>query len=178
MSNQALNWNEVHHQLKGFVYKRVKDKEVTEDIVHDVFLKVQTKVHQVKESDKLFGWIYQITRNTITDYYRKKSRSIDTNDIDWESSPSNFNDCVSAVINELIPTLPEKYRVPLEMTELQNISQLEVAKQLGLNYATAKARVQRARHMLKVKMEKMLIIKTDGYGNVILCKDRGQCCRN
>lgn len=176
MTEVTLNWNNVQSELKGFVYKRVKDKALTEDIVHDVFLKVQAKIHQVKESDKLFGWIYQITRNTITDHFRKNSKSINPKDIDWESSPPNFNDCVTNAINELIPTLPDKYRIPLEMTELQNMSQLEVAQKLGLNYTTAKARVQRARQMLKEKMDEILIVKTDGYGNVILCKDRGTCC--
>jgi len=83
---------------------------------------------------------------------------------------------ISNAIKELIPGLPDKYRIPLEMTELQNISQLEVAEKLGLNYTTAKARVQRARQMLRKKMEEILIVKTDGYGNVILCRDRGHCC--
>ena len=176
MTEASLNWNNVQSELKGFVYKRVKDKALTEDIVHDVFLKVQSKIHQVKESDKLFGWIYQITRNTITDHFRKNSKAINPKDIDWESSPPNFNDCVSNAIKELIPGLPDKYRIPLEMTELQNMSQLEVAEKLGLNYTTAKARVQRARQMLRKKMEEILIVKTDGYGNVILCRDRGHCC--
>ncbi len=176
MTELALNWNNVQSELKGFVYKRVKDKALTEDIVHDVFLKVQAKIHQVKEFDKLFGWIYQITRNTITDHFRKNLKSIDPKDIDWESATPNYNDCVTNAINELIPTLPDKYRIPLEMTELQNMSQLEVAKKLGLNYTTAKARVQRARQMLKEKMEEILIIKTDGYGNVILCKNRKLYC--
>lgn len=176
MTEVALNWNNVQSELKGFVYKRVKDKALTEDIVHDVFLKVQAKIHQVKESDKLFGWIYQITRNTITDHFRRHSKEINPRDIDWESSPPNFNDCVTNVINELIPTLPDKYKIPLEMTEFQNLSQLEVAEKLNLNYTTAKARVQRARKMLKEKLDEILIVKTDGFGNVILCKDRNQCC--
>lgn len=176
MTEVTLNWNNVQSELKRFVYKRVKDKTLAEDIVHDVFLKVQAKIHQVKESDKLFGWIYQITRNTITDHYRKRSKNINPKDIDWEPSPPNFNDCVTNALTELIPTLPDKYRIPLEMTELQDISQLEVATQLGLNYTTAKARVQRARQMLKERMNEILIVKTDGYGNVILCKNRGSCC--
>jgi RNA polymerase sigma-70 factor (ECF subfamily) len=176
MTETALNWNNVQNELKVFVYKRVKDKALTEDIVHDVFLKVQAKIHQVKESDKLFGWIYQITRNTITDHFRKNSKTINPKDIDWESSPPNFNDCVTNAIKDLIPGLPDKYRIPLEMTELQSMSQLEVAEKLGLNYTTAKARVQRARQMLKKRMEEVLIVKTDGYGNVILCRDRGHCC--
>jgi RNA polymerase sigma-70 factor, ECF subfamily len=176
MTELALNWNSVQSELKGFVYKRVKDKALTEDIVHDVFIKVQSRFHQVKESDKIFGWIYQITRNTITDHFRKNTKTINPKDIDWESSPPNFNDCVSNAIKELIPTLPDKYRIPLEMTELLNMSQLDVAKKLDLNYTTAKARIQRARKMLKEKMEEIMIVKTDGYGNVILCRDRGSCC--
>ena len=176
MTEISLNWNNVQNELKGFVFKRVKDKTLTEDIVHDVFLKVQAKIHQVKESDKILGWLYQVTRNTITDHYRKNSKNIDPRNFDWESSPPNFNDCVTNIINELIPTLPEKYRIPLEMTELQNMSQLEVAEKLHLNYTTAKARVQRARAMLRQRMEEILVVRTDGYGNVILCKDRRDCC--
>ncbi|HYG02802.1 MAG TPA: sigma-70 family RNA polymerase sigma factor [Chryseosolibacter sp.] len=172
----TLNWKTVQDELKGFVYKRVKDKALTEDIVHDVFLKVQTKIQQLKESEKIFGWIYQITRNTITDYYRNKSKTINPKEIDWESNAPNFNDCVSGVIAELIPTLPDKYRIPLEMTELQNMSQIEVAEKLMLSYSAAKSRVQRARTMLKEKIDEALVVKTDGYGNVILCKSRQSAC--
>lgn len=171
-----LNWNSVQSELKGFVFKRVKDKALTEDIVHDVFLKVQGKIHQVKESDKLFGWIYQITRNTITDHYRKNSKVIKPSDLDWESAAPNFNECVSGVIAELIPTLPEKYRIPLEMTEIQNLSQLEVAEKLNLSYTAAKTRVQRARKLLREKIDEVLVVKTDGYGNVTVCRNRTACC--
>jgi len=176
MAKLNLNWNIFQNELKGFVYKRVKDKALTEDIVHDVFLKAQEKISQLKEQEKLAGWIYQITRNTITDHYRKKSNTINPLDIDWDSNPPNFNDCVSGCIAELIPTLPEKYRVPLELSELQDMSQLEVAEKLNLTYSAAKSRVQRARQMLKTKMDEILIIKTDGYGNVILCENRSHCC--
>lgn len=175
MEEVSLNWNSVQDELKGFVFKRVKDKALTEDIVHDVFLKVQGKIQQLKESEKVFGWIYQITRNTIIDHYRKNTKQLNAHDIDWDSATPNFNECVSSTIAELIPTLPDKYRIPLELTELQNLSQLEVAEKLNLNYATAKARVQRARKMLKDRIDEALIVKTDGYGNVILCKSRTQC---
>ena len=143
--------------------------------MHDVFLKVQSKIQQVRETEKLFGWTYQITRNAIIDHYRKNKNQISRNDIDWESSPPNFNDCVSNVINELLPTIPDKYRVPLEMSELQNMSQLEVAEILDCSYPAAKSRVQRARQLLKDKLDEILIVKTDGYGNVVLCQDKALC---
>jgi len=175
MTELSLNWAQVQDELKGFVFKRVRDKALTEDIVHDVFLKIQNKIQHVRETEKLFGWIYQITRNTIIDHYRKNKKQISLKDIDWESSPANFNDCVSNAISELIPTLPDKYRIPLEMSELQNMSQLEVAEKLDLSYPAAKSRVQRARQLLKDKLDEILIIKTDGYGNVVLCHDKGLC---
>jgi RNA polymerase sigma-70 factor, ECF subfamily len=176
MSQPALNWVTVQNELRGFVYKRVKDKALTDDIVQDVFLKVQGRISQLRESEKIFGWIYQITRNTIIDHYRKNSRHIDVSDLGWDSAPANFNECVSGVIADLIPALPEKYRIPLQMTEIQNQSQLEVAKVLHLTYPAAKARVQRARKMLKEKIDEMLIVKTDGYGNVTICQDRKSSC--
>ena len=68
MTELSLNWAQVQDELKGFVFKRVRDKTLTEDIVHDVFLKIQNKIQHVRETEKLFGWIYQITRNTIIDH--------------------------------------------------------------------------------------------------------------
>jgi RNA polymerase sigma-70 factor (ECF subfamily) len=177
MVNISLNWSNIEGKLKGFVYKRIKDKALSEDIVHDVFLKAHSKMHQLKEPAKLMSWIFQIARNTINDHYRTIKKTIDPKDLDWESSPSNFNDCVINSINALLPALPDKYRIPFEMTGLHNTSQLDIALKLGLNYTTAKARVQRARRMLKEKIMKITSAKTDGYGNVILCKAVGPCCQ-
>src|SRR6516225_5642100 len=81
-------------ELKGFVYKRVKDRELTEDIVHDVYLKVQSKIDQLEHDDKITSWIYQIARNAITDHFRIKSKTIQTQDLDWESDNNVLNECV------------------------------------------------------------------------------------
>ncbi|MBI1769561.1 MAG: RNA polymerase sigma factor SigZ [Bacteroidetes bacterium] len=164
------------NELKGFVYKRVKNMALAEDIVHDVFIKVQSKSGQLKETEKITGWIYQITKNTIIDHFRKQSKSINISELDWENETPNFNECVSSCLKDMLPKLPEKYRVALELTELENLSQLQLAERLGISYSGAKSRVQRARQMLKEKMDEILIIKTDVYGNVIVCVDRPGCC--
>lgn len=163
------------NELKGFVYKRVKDKSLAEDIVHDVFLKVQSKAGQLKAREKITGWIYQITRNAIIDHYRRQSKSINPSELDWENDVPNFNECVSEYLKSLLPSLPCKYREALELTELQNLSQLELAQHLGISYSGAKSRVQRARQMLKAKMDALIIVETDAYGNAIVCKGRKGC---
>jgi RNA polymerase sigma-70 factor (ECF subfamily) len=58
-------WNELQSGLKTFVYRKVKDHATTDDIVQDVFIKAQSRLNQLKDSEKLSAWIYQIARNTI-----------------------------------------------------------------------------------------------------------------
>lgn len=164
-----------HNELKGFVYKRVKDKALTDDIIQDVFLKVQSKSDQLKEKDKLIGWIYQIARNAITDYFREKSKVIRPADIDWESDNSILTDCVTHCLRETLETLPEKYREALALTELESVPQRELAKRLNISYSGAKSRVQRARQLLRAKMDEHYVIEMDNYGNVVLCKNLVPC---
>lgn len=173
--SETLIWNSTQDKLKSFVFKHTKDKATTEDIVQDVFLKVHAKVGQLKESDKLVGWIFQITRNAITDHFRKQAKTINALDIDWDSEKLSLNDCVSSCLSDMLATLPDKYREALELTELKNVSQTELANTLEISYSGAKSRVQRARQMLKEKMYEAYLIKLDAYGNVLVCENKGPC---
>jgi RNA polymerase sigma-70 factor (ECF subfamily) len=166
------------NELKGFVYKQVKDKALAEDIVHDVFIKVQEKISQLQEPAKAAGWIYQITRNTIIDHFRKQSKYIGPYAINAHDDALNFNECVEHALKKMLQALPSKYREALEMAELENISQLEMANRLGISYSGVKSRVQRARQMLKEKLHEALVIKADRYGNIVVCMNRQRnCCQ-
>jgi len=164
------------NELKGFVYKRVKDMPLTEDILHDVFLKVQSRSAQLKENERVTAWIYQIARNTIVDHFRRQSRPVDLTELQGENETHNFNDCVAHSLKELLKTLPLKYREAFELAELDSLSQLELARRLGLSYSGTKSRVQRARLMLRQKLEELLILKTDPYGNIVVCQSKTPYC--
>ncbi len=170
-----IAWSRTQKELKSFVYRRVKDKALAEDIVQDVLVKVHTRLGQLKDSEKLTGWIYQITRNAITDYFRAKSKTIELTDLDWESDRQVLNHCVASCLGDMLVTLPGKYREALELAEIENLSQTDLAGRLNISYSGAKSRVQRARQMLKEKMEEAYLIKTDTYGNVIVCENRVPC---
>ena len=172
----TIIWDNLYNELFSFVNLKIKDRSVTADIVQDVFIKVHTKSHQVKETEKITGWIYQITRNAVADHFRIRSRTIAPVNVQWESDNHEFNDCVAHCLKVLMATLPDKYRLPLELTEIENVSQYELADRLKISYSAARTRVQRARKMLKEKLDELYLIKTDSYGNVISCEDRGACC--
>lgn len=169
--------NIFQNQLKGFVFKKVRNKAVAEDIIHDVFLKAQKNSSQLKDPKKASAWLYQITRNAIIDHYRISSKAIEVTDMDWQNEEQNYNTCAAKCLQELLPSLPEKYRIPLQLADLENLSQLELAQRLGISYSGAKTRVQRARKMLKDKLNENVSIETDAYGNVIVCENRSNCCK-
>jgi RNA polymerase sigma-70 factor (ECF subfamily) len=163
------------NELLGYVTKKVKDRAAAEDIVHDVFLKVQAKANQVRDEEKMIGWIYRITKNTIIDHFRFQSRIVKPEDLDWEDDKTYLNQCVERCLEEKVATLPGKYREALELSEVQGLSQLDLARKLNISYSGAKSRVQRARQMLKEMMDREYHVKLDSYGNVIRCENRLPC---
>lgn len=166
----------LYQELKRFIWRRVKNQADAEDIVQDVFVKAQLKGTQLKEDQKFSAWMYQITRNSIIDYYRQKKKVMEDIMLQNESEDYNqFNDCVIQCLQQLMFELPSPYREALVMTEIEQHSQKEMAGKLNLSYSGLKSRVQRGRQMLRQKMEELYHIRTDAYGNVIECEDRIDC---
>ncbi len=63
-------WDAFHVPLQQFIRRRVSDEATAEDVLQDVFLKIHQHMETLKDVKKLEGWIYQITRNAIIDFYR------------------------------------------------------------------------------------------------------------
>jgi RNA polymerase sigma-70 factor, ECF subfamily len=172
----SITWDTLYNELFVFVSRKVRDKSAAEDIVQDVFIKVHTKSHQIEEAEKISGWIFQVTRNAIADHFRKNFKVLEPVNTNWENDSQELNDCVAYCLNLLMKSMPEKYRIALELTEIQNLSQFELSEKLNISHSGARSRVQRARKMLKEKIDELYMIKTDSYGNVITCEDRVPCC--
>ncbi|CAM1352957.1 MULTISPECIES: RNA polymerase sigma factor SigZ [Tenacibaculum] len=166
-------WNTMNDRLTNFVNGKVKDTELTKDIVQDVFLKVFTKFETLKNKEKLIAWIYQITRNEIVSHFRKlkyneSSDNIDSEDLHEDTLTSELTSCLSPFIN----SLPDKYKQAIILADIENIPQKEIAKLLNISYSGTKSRVQRGREMLKSAYEDCCIISTDVYGDVIDYKEK------
>lgn len=161
--------------LRGFIVRRVKDPALAQDIAQDVVLKMYTRFNQLKESEKITAWMYQIARNAIIDHFRKESKTFDPRELMEDDQYSTLTDCVHNCLMEMLATLPDKYREALELAELKNLSQTAMAAQLQLSYSAVKSRVQRARQLLRERVLEQCDIEMDSYGNVVTCGDREPC---
>ena len=174
-------YRQFHRELENFIYSKVKDKVISKDILQEVFVKIHLHQHSIKDQSKITAWIYQLTRNTIHDYYRKLViLNVETeipHDVSELPLPNEqgLERCVLPFIHQL----PQKYKDALLLTDIKGLSQTQLAEQLNISYPAAKSRVQRARQKLKDLFTDCCYIHSDVYGNIMSYRQHdcgGQGC--
>lgn len=83
-SDQALTdlYNAYFERIYTFIFYRVSHKETAEDLTEDVFIKVFNKLRSLSELKAFEGWLFQIARNKVIDYYRSKKELVSLEDIE------------------------------------------------------------------------------------------------
>ena len=168
---------EFKQELFHFVRKRIKDEDTAKDIHQEILIKIFTKHHMLKNEVSLKSWIYQIARNSITDYFRKTKfteTEISENYFSADNEPTKEAElmpCIKPFIQQLRPN----YKQALEFTELGNNSQKELAEKMNISYSGAKSTVQRARQQLRNIFEQCCKIETDKYGSINSVTPNSDC---
>lgn len=155
-------------RIYNFIHSKVKDKEVSEDILQEVLLKVISKINTLNDKEKIISWVFQITRNEINSYFRNKKFGVSAENteelaLEDENLTQEFSECIVPLINNL----PEKYKEALLLIEIKGLSQKELTNKLGISYSAVKSRVQRARKLLKDSINNCCKLKVDKYGDII-----------
>jgi RNA polymerase sigma-70 factor, ECF subfamily len=162
-------YNDFHTKLYRFIAGRVPDGDIAEDILQDVYLKIHTHIDGLRETDRLESWIYQITRNAIIDHYRRARPQEELSESlasPLENEPEAVSELASSV-RGMLDCLPDAYRQALELTELQGLSQVELATRLNISVSGAKSRVQRGREKLKEAFLDCCHFEFDRLGKVM-----------
>jgi len=178
----ASIWKDLHDKLRSFIYGKVPDKAVADDILQEVFIRIHLKIDTLKDESKLVPWVYQIVRNQLSDYFRSTKKQANMR-IAVSEEEENQNDlsAMEKAVRDMIHTmndLPPEYCEALCMTELEGLSQAEYAERLGIPYSSAKSRVQRSRKLLRDMLMKCCHYQFDKYGTVLSISPNRCCCCN
>ncbi len=162
-------YQDFHSKLRSFTLQHISDPDATDDILQDVYLRIHSHIDDLRDGHRLESWIFQITRNAISDYYRRARSQEELPDslpAPAEEEPDTASE-LAASIGDMVRCLPRKYRQALELTDMQGLSQAELAVRLGISLSGAKSRVQRAREKLKEALLDCCHFEFDRYGRVI-----------
>jgi len=159
-----------------YVRKRVKNQLDAEDLTQEVFYKLSKS--KSDDVGNIKGWIYTVAKNTITDYYRKKSLptgEIQSDYVEEEIDEGAALEELSKCVVPYVARLPEEYREIIELSELKGISQKEIAENLDLNYTTVRSKVQRGRKKLKEEITSCCTVITGGKGSIMDYECKEEC---
>jgi len=188
MTELDKTWFELRKNLNRYVRTKV-DIDVSEDLVHDILLRVLQNQEKLSNADNPLAWIYTIAKNRITDHYRKQSRinsKIKSDSLDLEGNEcESMPDCVdvdfSRWLRPIAERLEPKYKEALLLVDFNQKGQAAAAEEMGISLSAMKSRVQRARTNLKEELLACCAIEVDRFGKPIDYKKReirrqDNCC--
>ncbi len=171
-------WHEYHMKLSAFIQSKVA-KGAVDDILQEVFVKIHSRLDSLHENVKLESWLYQITRNTVIDYYRSKRLTEELPD--WVEQPKPDEEEIirkelSSCLELMVTELPDKYQMAIQLSEMQNKTQKEVAEIANISLSGAKSRVQRGRALLKSMLHDCCQIEINKNNQLVSYDKKGKDC--
>lgn len=182
MKKECCNINEIVQEfytyLHSYILGKVKDKTLAEDIIQDVMLKLVESHKKEKEITNIKAWLFQVSRNTIYDYYKKNALVFNL-DKEWnieQEADSEFSKIlVSDYVIPMINLLPKNYATPLLLSDIEKIPQKDIATKLNLELSATKMRIQRGRIKLRDLFVECCDLEYDQKGNFMGCTIKPSC---
>ncbi|HTI42657.1 MAG TPA: sigma-70 family RNA polymerase sigma factor [Vicinamibacterales bacterium] len=177
---QARDETAVHELAERFgsrIYqlalRQMKNREDAEEVTQDVLMKVYRKIGAFRGDSALSSWIYRITFNTAMSKLRsarltRAAQQSETvrereNDgqrtlrepADWSSMPDEelLRAQLRRAVVVAIAELPEIYRVPVVLRDIEGLSTEEASTRLKVKDQTLKSRLHRGRLMLRERLQ-------------------------
>jgi RNA polymerase sigma-70 factor (ECF subfamily) len=164
------------NQITNYTYRMTNDYELAVDLAQETFMRVYAAAERYQSSYAFSTYIYRIATNlaiselrrrkrrrlvSLTSFFREREAGSDVCELDLpDSGPLQdvtfVEDERRAAVARAIATLPEKYRAPLVLRDVEERSYEEIARILQMSEGTVKSRINRARSFLRDKLQTYL----------------------
>ncbi len=153
------------------IHRAIGDAWEAEDLAQRVFIQVYRSAKRYQPTAKFTTWLFTITRNTILNEHRRRSRHAaeslealqnpqDTEGAGWQAPDTSAPDPAQEVVErelkekimEAVKELPEAQRTAVILCRYEGLSYEEIAKVLGCTVSATKSLLHRARLTLKEKL--------------------------
>jgi RNA polymerase sigma-70 factor (ECF subfamily) len=153
------------------IHRAIGDAWEAEDLAQRVFIQVYRSAKRYQPTAKFTTWLFTITRNTILNEHRRRSRHAaeslealqdpqDKESGGWQAPDTTMPDPAQEVVErelkekimEAVQELPEAQRTAVILCRYEGLSYEEIAKVLGCTVSATKSLLHRARLTLKEKL--------------------------
>ncbi len=145
-----------------YMYFLFGNKETAEELTQETFVKVYFKAKTFK-TNNIKNWIFAIGRNIARKEFKKMKirKLISFSEIKGENKSISEQNDNKILIYELLKDIPEKYKTPLLMKEIEGLSLDNIAEILKKPVGTIKSYIFRGKELLKNKYKFMMEVRND-----------------
>ena len=140
MTNAEQIYLQYHDKVRAYVRGKIQDPHDVEDLVSAVFMKIVQKLDNYDpEKASVSTWVYTITRNTVTDFFRTRRDMVGFEDyMADETYSSAMTDDTLESLADALRTLKEKERDLIVLHYYTGYTLKTVAEMMGMSYINAK----------------------------------------
>lgn len=160
--------------ITNFVYRMLNDYDTAVDLAQETFVRIYTSINRYEANYSFSTYIYRIASNLAISEIRKRKRrrvvslfgvftgedgepvALDPADNRQLQDERMLEDERRRAVNRAIASLPEKYRTALVLRDIEDHTYEQIATILSLSEGTVKSRINRARNLLREKLEHLL----------------------
>lgn len=132
----------------------LQNHQDAEDVLQDTILTAYEKLYSLRDPSKFKPWIMRILSNISNEMLRKNKNILSMNNID-EQIPFDGKDiCISLSLWDAVKSLDKPYQSVVVLFYYEDMTIKEISTVTGLSQAAVKTRLTRARHQLKIILDK------------------------
>ena len=155
IENKEQNFEMFYKECKDYVFKIafgiIKNKEDSEDIVQNLFLKIYKLPKDKLPSRNEASWLYTVAKNETLNYIKSKRKDINIDDLQIYKDDVEISNLINeASYKELMKKLNSEEELIVKLKTESNFTFKEIAKSLGKNENTVKWKYYSAIHTLKL----------------------------
>src|SRR6476646_8404575 len=160
-------------RVTNLVSRVLNDRECADDLAQEVFIRVFVHRRNYRRGSKFSTWLFTIAANLAKNEIRRRVRRRNWFSLDAMqellsdsaiqlADPTEGRDVtlereqLQGAVGRAIATVPEKYRLALVLRDIEGLAYEEIATVLGIPGGTVRSRINRARGMLKRKLQPLL----------------------
>jgi RNA polymerase sigma-70 factor (ECF subfamily) len=153
-------------RVRNLLFTLFREREIVDDLAQDVFLRVYEALPRFRFESSFYTWLYRITVNRGRDELRRRKVRrwltlhplSDQHDdvLEKVAAVPPVDGETADLVHRALDSLPEHFRVPVVLKDIEGLSYEEIAAVLQCRIGTVKSRLARGRSMLRTVLKPLL----------------------
>jgi RNA polymerase sigma-70 factor (ECF subfamily) len=166
LDHLGLLYERYKKQLFGFFYNLNRDKDLSEDLVQNTFIRIIKYKHGFKGDGEFKSWMFHIARNVNIDHFKKNKKNNETDSLEvWQEEATDDEETQLSIdqegnlqlLEKAIDQLDYEKRELITMSKIKGIKYKEIGEVLSCSEGAVKVKVFRALRELKEVYEQILL---------------------